>query len=119
MSAQPTIQNINDLIRTNIAKKSYGRLGNRKYKQNVLTINNKKYQLTKNMIDGTKPLSKGIINEARELKPAIPFVGVAQTMRAKRALTSYAIREKATIRERESALTGYTNSVNKSDIKFN
>ena len=110
MSDRITIQTVNDLIRTNIAKKSYERLGNRMYKQNVLTVNNKKYQLTKNMISGAKPLSKGIINAVRDLIPAIPFAGVAQNMRAKRALTSYAIRDKATIGEREEALLGYTNS---------
>ena len=41
MPAQPTSQNITDLIRTNIAKKSYARPGNITYKQNVLAIDNK------------------------------------------------------------------------------
>mgnify|MGYP001381071993 CR=1 FL=1 len=63
------------------------------------------------MAYGITPLSTCIINGPRELTPAIPLAAVAQNMRAKRALTSYAIREKATIGERESALTGYTLSL--------
>ena len=47
MSAKPTIQNVNELIRTSTVNNTYERLGNRIYKQNVLTIHNQKYQLTK------------------------------------------------------------------------
>ena len=104
MSAQPTIQHIIDIIRTIITKTSHERLGNRIYKQYVLTVNNNNFQLTKNMISGAKPAPKCIINEPRDLISSIPFAAVAQNMRAKRALRYYAIREKATIGERESFL---------------
>ncbi len=69
-------------------------------------------------MDGTKPLSKGIVNEARELVGSIPLAGAAQTMRANRALKSYAIRHKATISPTESHFSNYSNAVSISNIKL-
>ena len=63
------------------------------------------------MVAGSEHISKGLVNEPRELVPAIPLSAVAQTVRAQQALRSYAIREKATVSEVEIALRGYTNSV--------
>ena len=37
------------------------------------------------MINGTKAISVGIKNVARDSIPAIPFAGVAQTTKAKKA----------------------------------
>ena len=67
--------------------------------------------LLNNRIAVTEHVSKGIINEARYLIHAITFAGIAQTMRAKKSLMYYAIREKATVSEVERALICYTNSV--------
>ncbi len=123
MSSPITYDTIKELIRTNIIKKTHERIGKRPFEQNVIRFDNKRFQLTKKMVNGTKPSSNDMKKAIRDLlesisSKSVPLVGIAKTMRANRALKSYAIKTKATVSPTESHFNNYSNAVSISNIKL-